>query len=435
MKLSKELEKLDTYPFHMPGHKRNEKFGISGSEIDITEIEGFDNLHCPKDIIADLEKDIADIFGYKKSMISVNGSTCGILSAICAVCDRGDKIIIARNCHKSVYNACFLKELDVVYLEPEFNTELGVYDKIAQTAVDKIIKENSDAKALVITSPTYEGMISEIDCNIPLIIDSAHGAHFGFADWLPERANGDIVIQSLHKTLPCLTQSAVIHINNEKYFDKVKMYMDIFESSSPSYILLNSVDKCIDFLKNSKAQFSEYKNELDNFYSRAAALEHITIHQNDDITRLIISAKGYTGTELADHLRNNGIEPEGATLNFVILISTVADKQTGFGLLYHALESLEKRTSVKNFSAKISIPNKICKASEIKHTAITSIDKSIGKICGTYIFAYPPDIPIIVPGEMITQEVIDNIKLCMDNGVNIISDDGLLPYNILTKAE
>lgn len=419
----------------MPGHKRNDKFDIIGADIDITEIDGFDNLHYPTDIIAELEEDIAELFGYKKSIISVNGSTCGILAAICAVCNKGDTIIIARNCHKSVYNACFLMELNTIYIEPEFNEVLGVYGRIEQNTIDDVINKNKDAKAVVITSPTYEGIVSEINCPIPLIIDSAHGAHFGFAEWLPDRANSDIVIQSLHKTLPCLTQTAVVHVNNQKYFDKVKMYMDIFETSSPSYILLSSVDKCIDFLKNSNSIFDEYKIFLDDFYTKTKMLNNITIHKNDDITRLILSAAGYSGTELAEHLRKYGIEPEGATLNFVILISTTADTKEGFDLLYNALSNLETRKHISPFSKKIPIPHKKCKASEIDITEETRLNNSIDKICAEYVFAYPPDIPIIVPGEIITQEVIDNIKLCIEKGINIISDNNLLPNSILTKAE
>lgn len=436
MKLSEKLEIISTYPFHMPGHKRNGKYHITGAEIDITEIDSFDNLHCPQEMIADMQRDISEIFGYKKSIISVNGSTCGILAAICGVCDKGDKIIIARNCHKSVYNACFLQELDVVYLEPEFNEELGVYTRISQDNVDTVLKNHADAKAIVITSPTYEGFISNIHCEIPLIVDCAHGAHFGFADWLPEHENGDIVIQSLHKTLPCLTQCAVVHINNEKFFSKVKMYMDIFESSSPSYVLMNSIDKCMDFLKHSRNEFDSYKKILDDFYLKVQKLDYVTIYKNDDLTRLVISAKGYSGVELSEHLRHNGIEAEGATLGYVILISTVADTQEGFDILYSALEKLEKREDTQNtFIKKISLPAKKYKSSEIDSTVETELTDSINKISGEYVFAYPPGVPIIVPGEVITQEITDNILLCIKKGVNIISESNLLPNRILTKTQ
>jgi len=419
----------------MPGHKRNTKFNIPCSDIDITETDGFDNLHKPEDLLKELQEDIADTFGYKKSIISVNGSTCGILSAICAVCSRGDKIIIARNCHKSVYNACYLNELDVIYIEPEYNDEFGVYGKINQSCVDKAVLENPDAAAVVITSPTYEGITSEINCPIPLIVDAAHGAHFAFADWLPKKADGDIVIQSLHKTLPSLTQTAVIHINNETFYDRVKKYMDIFETSSPSYVLLDSIDRCVDFLKNSSISFAKYKMLLDSFYNEFDSIDGISVLKNDDPTRIVLSAYTITGTQLADILRTDfNIETEAATLNYVILISTVADTREGFEMLIHALKSIERKASCKKYRSKPELPKKILKSSEIAQTAAVDINNSRGKICAEYIYAYPPGIPIIVPGEEISSEIIQTIKDMIDNRINIISDSDLLPLKILTKA-
>ncbi|MCC8073177.1 MAG: aminotransferase class I/II-fold pyridoxal phosphate-dependent enzyme, partial [Clostridiales bacterium] len=229
MKLNDKLNALESYPFHMPGHKRNSDFNIPCSDIDITEIDGFDNLHSPKGILADLQQRLKKLYRSADTIISVNGSTCGILSAVSAVSNKGDTIIIARNCHKSVYNACYINELNIVYIEPEFNSEFGCFGKISQEKIDNAITQNPNACAVVITSPTYEGIVSNIKCDIPLIIDAAHGAHFGFANWLPEIPNGDIVVTSLHKTLPALTQSAAVNIYNEKYISYVKKYMDIFE--------------------------------------------------------------------------------------------------------------------------------------------------------------------------------------------------------------
>ena len=161
----------------MPGHKRNIKFCIPSSNIDITEISGFDNLHSPTGIIKNLQESLATLYGYKKSIISVNGSTCCILAAISAVAKENSTIIIARNCHKSVYNACFINRLKIEYIEPEYNNEFGCYKQITQASVDKAIKKTPNACAIVITSPTYEGYVSNITCPIPLIIDAAHGAH------------------------------------------------------------------------------------------------------------------------------------------------------------------------------------------------------------------------------------------------------------------
>lgn len=435
MKLNKKLNKLEAYPFHMPGHKRNEKFGIRSSEIDITEIDGFDNLHNPKEILKELEEDITTLFKSKKSIISVNGSTCCILSAISAVCNWGDEIIIARNCHKSVYNACFINRLKVNYIEPEFDESIGVYTYVTQNAVDEAIKSHPTAKAIVITSPTYEGIVSKIHTDIPLIIDSAHGSHFGFADYLPKRAEGDIVINSFHKTLPCLTQCAAIHINNDKYISKVKKYMDIYETSSPSYVLLSSIDKCVDFLKESHTAFENYKKILDAFYHRVSKLKNIKTFYNDDITRIIITADGYGGNELADYLRKCGIEPEGVGINYVILVSTVCDTENGFELLSNALATLELREKKKFNLQKPVVPEKIYEQYEITETDITHFDDAKGKISAENIFAYPPDVPIITIGERIEQNTIDYIKELISLGVNILSDSNLLPDSILTKLD
>ena len=419
----------------MPGHKRNSDFEISGADIDITEIDGFDNLHNPEGILLELEKRVSDIFGSKKSILSVNGSTCCILSAISAVCKKGDTIIVARNCHKAVYNACYINELNIAYVEPEFCSESGIYTKITQRAVDSAIKKNPDAKAIVITSPTYEGTVSEIKADIPLIIDAAHGSHFGLGDFLPARANGDIVINSLHKTLPSLTQTAVIHINNDDYKASVKKYMDIFESSSPSYILLASIEKCIDFTEKSQNAFSEYKNMLSIFYQKLSRIKNIRVFKNDDPTRIIISADGYSGAELSGHLRKNGIEAEGFGLNYVILISTVCDTEKGFDALINALSSIEKRENADVCLDKIKLPVKKYNPWEIENITETEFIKSSGRISGEYVFAYPPGVPILVPGEIINDNTIDYINTLINQDINIISDSNLLPHSILTKYD
>lgn len=435
MKLNDKLKALSTYPFHMPGHKRNTDFGIIGADIDITEIEGFDNLHNAEDILLELEERASKIFGSKKSILSVNGSTCCILAAISAVCSRGDTIIIARSCHKSVYNACYINELNIVYIEPQFYSELGIYTNITQDTVDKAIAINPNAKAVVITSPTYEGIISEIRADIPVIIDSAHGSHLGFADYLPKRTHGDIVINSLHKTLPSLTQTAVIHIHNKKYIGSVKKYMDIFESSSPSYILLASIEKCIDFLENSQSTFNKYERLLNNLYQKLNEIKNIKIFNNDDPTRIIISANGYSGAELSAYLRQNGIETEGCGMNYVILISTVCDTEKGFELLISALSSLEAREKQAIYLDKINLPSKKYNTFEIKNTVQTVFKNSAGKISGEYIFAYPPGVPIIAPGEIISEDIIVYINTLIGKGINIISDSNLLPHSILTKYD
>lgn len=435
MKLNDKLNSLTSYPFHMPGHKRNINYKLPSCDIDITEINGFDNLHEPKEILMEMQDDIAKIYESKKSIISVNGSTCCILSAICGICKKGDKILIARNCHKSVYNACFIHELKIEYIEPEFDEEFGIFTRVTQKAVDISLKRHPDAAAIVITSPTYEGVVSRICADIPVIVDAAHGSHFGLADYIPERTNADVVINSLHKTLPCLTQCAVVHIYSDAYCSNIKRYMDIFETSSPSYILMSSIDKCIDFLKDCKKQFDEYELLLNAFYNELGSLNNIHLFDNDDITRIVLKVSGYTGHEISEILSNNGIEIEAAGLDYVILISTVCDSEHGFKLLINALKQFENRKKQCKHLAKPILPSKAYEQFEVTDTNITQLDKSIGMVCGESIFAYPPDIPIITAGEIIDSNTINYIRQLIENGVNVLSDSDLLPDRILTKPD
>ncbi len=439
LKLHDKLENIERYPFHMPGHKRNKKFGITGAEIDITEIEGFDNLHSPENILLDIENSLTNLYKSKKSFMLVNGSTVGILSAIFAVCNDGDKIIIARNCHKSVYNACMLKKLKVVYIEPDFDFENGYYTRISQDTSDEIINIHKDAKCMVITSPTYEGNISSIKTDIPLIVDAAHGAHLGLSCF-PAYPSADIVISSLHKTLPALTQAAVANVYNKKYISRMKLYLDIFETSSPSYVIMNSVDRCIDFINNNNSEFDKYYKRLNDFYHYFTP-DKLQIKRADDPGKIIVSTANtnISGTRLAQMLRDDfNIEVEMASTNYVILMTSVADDNDAFTNLTAALMTIDEANYEVESADAIPVAKPICPSGVqiIKiddKSDIIDLSDSAGKISNEFVYAYPPDIPIIVPGETISEEIIDYIFMMKENSVNIVSDSTLLPDKILTK--
>lgn len=435
MRLEDKLKGLDTYPFHMPGHKRNKKFGITGSEIDITEIDGFDNLHCPRGVIADIEKDLKKIYKSKKSLISVNGSSMGIMSAIFAVCNRKDKIIVARNCHKSVFNACMLLELKIIYIEPDYDSTNGYYMRLSQETADKAIRENPDAKAMIITSPTYEGFISEIECDIPLIIDAAHGAHLGLG-YFPKYPSGDIVISSLHKTLPALTQTAVINIYNDALTSRVKRYNDIFQTTSPSYVLMNSISICADYVLKNRRDFCVFYENLCDL--RLADTDNLRIMYTDDISKIIVSTAGtdISGNDLAEILRDKyKIEVEAYYKTYVLLMTSVADEKERLEYLKKALEEIDEGLICKyeELIKKPPCPDKIMQIKIDDEGVETEIDESAGKVSNEFVYAYPPDIPIIVPNEIISTEAIRYIKDSAKNGVNIISDSALIPNKILTK--
>lgn len=435
MRLEDKLKELGTYPFHMPGHKRNKKFGITGSEIDITEIDGFDNLHYPRGVIADIEKDLEKIYKSKKSLISVNGSSMGIMSAIFAVCNRGDKIIVARNCHKSVFNACMLLELKIIYIEPDYDSTNGYYMRLSQETADKAIRENPDAKAMIITSPTYEGFISEIECDIPLIIDAAHGAHLGLG-YFPKYPSGDIVISSLHKTLLSLTQTAVINIYSEKLIERVKRFNDIFQTTSPSYVLMNSISICADYVLKSRRDFCVFYENLCDL--RLADTDNLRIMYTDDISKIIVSTAGtdISGNDLAEILRNKyKIEVEAYYKTYVLLMTSVADEKERLEYLKKALEEIDEGLICKyeELIKKPPCPDKTMQIKIDDEGEETEIEESIGKVSNEFVYAYPPDIPIIVPNEIISTEAIRYIKDSAKNGVNIISDSALIPNKILTK--
>lgn len=436
MNLHDKLKNIDTYPFHMPGHKRNDKFGILGSDIDITEIDGFDNLHSPNGVIKNTEDKLKSIYKSERSFISVNGSSGGMLASIFAVCNEGDTVIVARNCHKSVYNACMLLKLKIIFIEPQYDLTNGYYTNLKQDTVNSAISRHPEAKAVIITSPTYEGFISKIDCNIPLIIDAAHGAHFGMP-YFPEYPSGDIVISSLHKTLPSLTQTAVVNVYNTKYINKIKRYMDIFQTTSPSYVLMNSIDICCDYVLKCLNEFGKFYEKLCDL--RLVETDNLKIQYNDDISKIVLScaSTNITGSELAEIFRNKyKIEPEAVSQNYILLMATIGDTDEGLTLLKKAVFEIDSQleySTAKPIKKPPVEKDKIVLSID-ENAELCDIDKSVGRISNEFVYAYPPDIPIIAPNETITNEVIEYIKNAIADGVNIISDSGELPNKILTKA-
>ena len=267
----------NAYPFHMPGHKRNPQFMKlpSVNTIDITEIDGFDNLHHATGILKAAQERAARVRGAGRTWFLVNGSTSGLLSAISACTSRGGRVLAARNCHKSVYNAIELCGLHPVYIYPEIHPKYGIYKAVDKAVVEALLKEYEDIQAVVITSPTYEGVISDIRAishivhsyGLPLIVDSAHGAHLGYGAGFspsPVTQGADLVIESLHKTLPSMTQTALIHRCGHRVDDKrLQKYLSIYQTSSPSYVMMAAIDQCMALLEgNAKTLFDSYSRRL-----------------------------------------------------------------------------------------------------------------------------------------------------------------------------
>lgn len=451
------------YPFHMPGHKRNPMLcdGIMPYEIDLTEIDGFDNLHNAQGCILEVQNLAEKLYNVKKAFLLVNGATGGILSAVRAMTDRGDKVIVARNSHKSVYNALELCGLTPKYIVPKVDKQFGINCSITPSQAEKAIRENPDAKLLIITSPTYEGAVSDIKeisriahlHNVSVIVDEAHGAHFPFSDSFPVEAiqcGADVAVVSLHKTLPSLTQTALLLTSNKELINPLAENLAIFETSSPSYVFMSSIEKCLDFCKDTKA-FDEYIIRLNSFEEKCRELKNTKVLccGNDkiknhnffdfDISKITVSVKGLNinGVQLADKLRNDfKIETEMVCSDYVLLITTVCDTDEGFARLINALQIIDSECSVKelNYNNLILSQPRIalnpCDCSG-KSGDFCLLKNSINKISLEYVWAYPPGIPIVAKGEVITQEIVDTIFMQIENGINVYSTKGKVPREIL----
>lgn len=450
--LSDKLLNNKKLPMHMPGHKRSAAsfphLANLSARQDITEITGFDNLHDAHGILKESMNTAAHLRGADRAFYLINGSTCGILAAISACVPFGGKIIMARNCHKSVYNAAELIHAQTVYITPEHEPFTGGYGCISPDAVRTAIAQNHDAHAMVITSPTYEGIVSDIrkicdiahGAHIPVIVDAAHGAHFGYADFPKDAVSygGDIVIESLHKTLSGLTQTAVCYVSgNIADADKIEKKLSVFESSSPSYLLLSSIDGCIKMLYSDGDElFSPWITALNDFYRRTKNLKNFKFLSDYrgnffdyDRSKIVISSEFASGTEIFEQLQGRGIECEMAAVGYCLAMTGIGDTPQSLLQLYRALEDADNRLT-GNFSPFSLYPPAAEQAMPL-HAAAEQAAESIpfscavGRISAEYIWAYPPGIPIIAPGERITEDAAAAVNAYQNNGIDLsFSENG-----------
>ncbi len=452
----------DEYAFHMPGHKRNETMSPFADmmKLDITEIEDFDNLHHAEGIIKQEQEFVAHLYGAKNTFYLVNGSTCGILSAIGAVTKDGDPIVFSRNSHKSAYHALYLKNLQASYLYPQLSDERSdISGKIDPEDVAAQMDE-SGAKVVFITSPTYEGIVSDVERIAEcvheregiLIVDEAHGAHFGFHSYFPESAvkkGADLVVQSMHKTLPSLTQTALLHVCSDRAdINRIRMQLSMFQTSSPSYLLMASMSRCLHLMEEKKEiLFSEYAVKLEDFYKKAEKLKNLSVISRSfvkqayeaefDPSKINIctnqvtdqNGKPYKGKELAkDLLCQYHLQMEMVSENYVIAMTSLYDTQEGFDRLLQALfeidrkltkaDDLENQTeyvhNIQPLLSVISVKNAMDGAKKRVRW-----EECVDSISAEFVFLYPPGSPILVPGEKITWDVWNKIQNYKEQGLSV----------------
>lgn len=528
-----EYAETDMYPFHMPGHKRRLQaafhataFGAgaaapenplcpaapaapedplcSAARLDITEIDGFDNLHAPEGILHEEMKLAAQVCGAAETWFSVNGSTCAILAAISAAVPRNGMMLIERGCHISVYHAAGLRGLKLRYIpegmaafqfqhNPEgmaafrfqHNPEGMAAPELqishrgpesggeGNTASSLKRAESEKISAVVITSPSYTGEVRDVRSwaeyahalGAVLIVDEAHGAHFSKHPWFPRSAvsqGADLVVQSLHKTLPALTQTALLHRVTERVSgEALSHFLDVYETSSPSYLLLASMTRCIHGMaERGEGYFEPYVGLLKKLRSELSGLRHMRLAGSEDEIaaglydpgKLFIQVRDHVYCSLLDREELSGpvlydllrlryhLQPEMKTPDSVLLMTSPADCAEGFERLSAALREIDRNAyrhvpagsgdpdsgnaAMPGFESQpdgSGFPSCVMTITEAEDRPRETIllDEAQNRISASYVIVYPPDSPLIVPGEVFDSGLIGRIHALRRNGLTV----------------
>lgn len=439
----------DLISFHVPGHKLGKIYNRLGYtsiiekiyKMDTTEIIETDNLHSPDGIIKESQKRASKAFKSDKTYYLVNGTTCGIQASIMTVCSPKDKLIVNRDCHQSVINGCILGDVKPIYINSNINKKNNIIEGINIDEVINVIDSNLDARAILLTYPTYYGCTYDLKAicdyahnrNMIVIVDEAHGAHLGLSDKLPKTSleqGADIVIQSTHKTLPSFTQSSMLHINGNRVDNnKLEMNLRIMQSSSPSYSLMSSLELAVDiYINNGKELMKELLVNIDNFKDSIKDNIPIDIYNDYDKTKIFIESKklGLTGYKLEEILRYKyNIQVELSNYYGILLICTIGNVSSDFELLKKSLIDIYDKYNKDIFLEEVIYPRDIPiqvltpREAFYKPKKSVKIYDSIGMISGEYIIPYPPGISLLSPGEIISKDIIDYVVYCNQNGMSV----------------
>lgn len=452
-----EYSSSGALPMHMPGHKRNAArfpwLDAMGCRLDITEIEGFDNLNDPQSIFRDLERRAAALWGSEESIALVGGSTLGILAAIRGQLRQGERLLMARGSHLSVYHAAEIARAGTSYIVPEIDPSLGIWRGVDPRGVELALASFPDIRLVAVTSPTYEGVISDISAiaeichthGVPLLVDEAHGAHLGFGGF-PEgavRQGADIVVHSLHKTLPSLTQTAILHMSGTlARKGEIRRNAALFQSSSPSYLLSASIDGCVDYMeREGGSAAADWLKALGRFRVSMERLEKLSVAGGDlvsDPSKILISCAGadISGRELMDLLRaDSSVELEMAAEPYALAMTGLGDTEETIRSLGEALLTADAQVGLRKGAAhcgRISLPEKRLEIWQAigEEKVRLELPNACGRVSGEYLWEYPPGAPIIVPGETVDEEVILRVR----NAGSVHSDSGEAPDGIFCIA-
>ncbi|WP_294344955.1 aminotransferase class I/II-fold pyridoxal phosphate-dependent enzyme [uncultured Clostridium sp.] len=450
-----KYHKEDNLILSMPGNKSGigflrddvgESFINRLGYLDITEVEPLDNLHCPEGVIKESQDLLRDLYGSKKAFFMVNGSSGGNLASIFSAFKEGDEVLVERNCHKSIYNGLILRKLKVVYIDSAIDEKNNISLPPDKKNIYDALSRAENPKGIILTYPNYFGISYDLEeiildlknKGLKIVIDGAHGAHFGFNDKLPKSVTtlGDYVVLSAHKTLPALTQGGFLLVNNEE--DNIEFYIRAFMTTSPSYLIMASLDYSRYYLEKygkddyedliaRATKYREKINKLGKVY--ILGKEDMACGYDIDITRYVmVLSKKYSGHKLLRYLRDSGIQGEMSTPNTVVLILSPFHGEDEFNKLYSVLDNLSFDDIIsdeKYITYKYNIPIKKLEPYEVfdKKVKVVLLDNAINKIAGDAIIPYPPGIPLVVGGEVITKECIEIVKNYLRGNKQVIGVD------------
>jgi lysine decarboxylase len=442
----------------MPGHKLGAGIPQELLEglirLDVTEIPGTDNLHAPEGAIREAQVLAAKAFGADSTYFLVNGSTCGIHAMILSVCKPGGKLVVARDCHKSVLAGMMLAGVEPVFVKTGYDPAAGIPTSVQPGDIRQTLDENPNAAGVLVTRPNYYGICCDIaeiadivhSSGKVLMVDEAHGAHLAFHPGLPRTAmagGADMCVQSAHKTLPALTQGAYLHVKSNRVDEeKLRFFLGLLQTSSPSYILMTFLDIAREIMQKYGEEYLQKLLDARRCFDvMLGGLERIYAVPGPvgtglavDPTRLVVNAgkTGQTGFAIDRLLRSEyNIQVEMADLYNLVCIGTIADTATQFNRLYKALQEIDSRFKGSTPLADIDmgavlLPPRILPLSETSRCRkqMLPLDRCAGRISAGILTPYPPGIPLVCPGEMILQESIELLQRIIAAGgtVNGLGD-------------
>ena len=460
-------------PFDVPGHKRGKgnpeltKFlGEKCLTVDVNSMKPLDNLCHPVSVIKEAEELAARAFGAQHAFFMVNGTTSAVQSMIMSVCKRGDKIIMPRNVHRSAINALIISGAVPVYVNPSINKQLGIPLGMSVADVKKAIEQNPDAKAVLVNNPTYYGICSDLRTitklahqhGMKVLVDEAHGTHFYFGENLPVSAmaaGADMAAVSMHKTGGSLTQSSFLLSNHpDLHQGYIRQIINLTQTTSGSYLLLSSLDlsrrnlalhgKEIFARVKELAQYArEGINKLGGFYAFSSELIDGDAIFDFDTTKLSVHTRdiGLAGIEVYDLLRDEyDIQIEFGDIGNILAIISVGDNMFVMERLISAMAEIKRiyqKDKAGMYDHEYINPEVVMTPQEAFYAAKRAmpIEQSAGQICSEFVMCYPPGIPILAPGERITQEILDYIAYAKEKGCFLTGTEDIHIENINVVGE